>query len=51
MDVRARVAGDSIALTRYRTLRALGILLTAVLGFRFAAPQALRSHPLRGLRR
>jgi len=34
---------------RYRTLRALDFILVINLGFRFAAPQALCFHPLRGL--
>jgi hypothetical protein len=36
-------------LLRYRTLRALGFFTFAILGFRFAPPQALCFHPLRGL--
>src|SRR6266850_1750460 len=34
---------------RCRPLRGLGLLFTILLGFRFASPQALRCHPLRGL--
>jgi hypothetical protein len=37
-----------LQLLRYRTLRALGSLTFVILGFRFAPPQALRFHPLRG---
>src|SRR5437870_4159237 len=33
----------------YRTLRALGVFRLVNLGFRFAPPQALCFHPLRGL--
>ena len=33
---------------RYRTLHALGSLTFVSLGFRFASPQALCFHPLRG---
>ena len=33
---------------RYRTLRALGFFTFVILGFRFAPPQALCLHPLRG---
>jgi len=36
-------------LFRYRTLRALGLYIFVILGFRFAPPQALCWHPLRGL--
>jgi hypothetical protein len=32
----------------YRTLRALGFLTFVTLGLRFAPPQALCFHPLRG---
>jgi hypothetical protein len=49
---RAREVGDSrISRSQrlcYRTLRALGFLFFVILGFRFAPPQALRLHPLRG---
>jgi len=39
-------------LLHYRTLRALGFLRIRILGFRFAAPQALCFHPLpRALKR
>ncbi len=36
-------------LVRCRTLRALGFLRLLFLGFRFASPQAVCFHPLRGL--
>jgi len=50
---RAREVGDGFSLVnrkllRYRTLRALGFLIVRILGFRFAPPQALCFHPLRG---
>jgi len=52
---RAREAGDSRFAERitefwgYRALRALGYFWFLNLGFRFAPPQALCFHPLRGL--
>ena len=41
---------NKLSLLRYRTLRALALPTFVTLGFRFAPPQALCFHPLRGLR-
>jgi len=43
----AFIASRSVFLS-CRTLRALGFLAFVILGFRFAPPQALCFHPLRG---
>jgi hypothetical protein len=51
---RAREVGDSDSIIsksgalRYRTFHALGSLTFVSLGFRFASPQPLCFHPLRG---
>jgi len=48
--IKTREAGDSAHPTAVARSAGLFVLIDYFLGFRFAAPQALRCHPLRGFK-